>query len=63
MSAGILIIIGIAAIIGWLYLDYRLHAAGKPTVTQIVIKYSRDCPLIPWIIGFFMGLLTGHFYA
>lgn len=63
MNAQILIVSLAAFLVVWLYQDYKLQKNGKQTVTQVTIAASAKYPLIPWGIGFFMGLLTGHLYG
>lgn len=50
-----------AAIIAWdvwLYMD----AIPDNAISQIIINGSEASPMIPFSIGFFFGLLAGHWF-
>jgi hypothetical protein len=63
MTAPMLLIILAIFMAAWLCADARLPKQGQPTVTQLIISATKSYPMIAWMIGFLMGLLTGHLYG
>ena len=51
-----------AAILCW---DYYLYhdKEDRNSISQVVIDLSRKSPMVPALIGFFIGLLFGHFWG
>lgn len=43
---------------------YDIHAVikGKSTVSWIVFDVSRKWPIVPFLFGFLIGGLAGHFF-
>ena len=51
------VMIGLTVIV--LLFDLFLFGKGNQTLSQVIIKYSRDIPFIPFIGGFLAGHLWG----
>ncbi len=49
------------SIIGW---DVALYSDSTPknSITQVVVELSKEWPIIPAAIGFFMGALFIHLF-
>jgi len=50
------------AIIAWDVYLYRDKIPGN-SITQVIIKLSKDKPIIPAAIGAEMGFLFGHWFT
>lgn len=67
MSKGQWIVIGLASFGFLSLLGYEIFAlvTKRPetlTISRYVWDASYKHPLIPWAVGMFMGLLSGHFF-
>jgi len=63
---GITVGLGLCALIliilawdAYLYTD----KIERNSITQVCIDQSKKYPIIAWVIGFFMGFLSAHFYG
>ena len=61
MVAGMIGFITIAILIWdvWLYSD----EIPRNSITQVIIDLTAKSPMTPALIGFFTGLLFGHFWG
>lgn len=44
-------------------IDYWLYKSGRSTISQVIIKASKLSPMVPALIGFFIGVLFGHWWG
>ena len=57
-STELILIVGIVLVLIWDAYLYADKTEGN-SITQVVIKRSKQLPIIPFLLGFLMG----HFYG
>lgn len=62
-----LVVTGVIVVVTILILlfDVALYSdsVDRNSISQVIIDLSKRSPFVPYIIGFFMGLLAGHLFG
>lgn len=47
---------------GFIALEAYAISTGGPTLSRTIVELTYQSPLVPFVMGFGMGLLAGHFW-